>query len=234
MCTRAACRITLDNEQLVEFGLFTRTVFKLSYRVEAVDTVFLTDQFFFSSCSLAHFCGKQRFFEYYFRNALVFLEKRGKLLGCDCVAGNFRFRISQFGLGLTFKLNVVHFNRQHDGYSLAVIVAKKIFILFFQQTHIASGVVKNFGKRALKSGFVSASLAGGNIIDVREKVFGVRVGILKSDFEVYSVFFPFKIYRRIECRIFCLVEIFDKIDYTAFIAVFAHQMSVAHWNAFVF
>ena len=67
-----------------------------------------------------------------FGDLLIALEEFLQLGGHYVLERLFRLGVTELGLGLTLELNVLHLDRQYGGKSLAVVVADKVLVLFFQ------------------------------------------------------------------------------------------------------
>ena len=221
---RASARaFSLNYEQFVEFGFSARAVCHLSYERRGRHTVYIS-RYRFSLCrAFSRFCGYLCFFEnsvdsiFFSLIEIVFYTVRQKVFD-----KRFYFGIAQFCLGLSLELHILHLDGKHCRKSFAVVLSVEVLLFVFDDVFGSSEVVERSCQSRAETRFVRTALGSRNIVDVTEYVLGICIRMLKSQlYDKKALLFLYECGRVVLDR-FTLVEVYDKVAYSARIAIIAY------------
>ena len=161
-----ACGIALDNEHLVEFGFFARTRSEFTDKFCRIRAVFRSCDFFGVSCRVSRFRRADRLFNHGVEYRLVFLvsHKDVKFFDCRRFDRRFRFRVTEFGLGLPLELDVFHLDRNYSRHTFAEIFSGENDVLILDEIVRFCVIVKNSRDARFKANFMSPAFRRGNVV----------------------------------------------------------------------
>src|SRR3989344_884153 len=101
--------------------------------------------------------GEYAFFEDLLRVSRVFFKEDGERVAERGLDRGAHLRVSEFILGLTLELRVLHFDGDDRGQPLAHILAREVLVFFFQKPLLARIGVEHAGERRPEADKVRAS-----------------------------------------------------------------------------
>ena len=177
----AACRITLDDEQLALFGVAGLAVLELvghAGRLENRLAPGVLAGFLRRDAGAGGFDG---LLDDVLGLGRVGVEPVAELVGHHALHEGLRLGVAELGLRLPFELRSGQLDGHDGGQAFAHIVAGEVVILLLEDVLVSRIPVHQRGQRCTEAFFVRAALCGGDRVRERVHSLGIRGGPLHRD-----------------------------------------------------
>ena len=190
---RAACRVTLDEEDFGDRTVAARTVGEFAGEPGSRKYGLALHHFTGVACRVAR-CRSQDDFLHDGLGILgVFLQVVAQGGGHRLVYGGRDLVVAQFGLGLAFELRLLHLHRNHGCEPLAEVVAVDVELQFGEHARILGVFLERTGQRAAEARQVRTALDGVDVIYIGVHVLRERVVVLHGHLDRDAVLFGIEV-----------------------------------------
>ncbi len=184
---RAACRVTLHEEDFGDRAVAARTVGQLARQTRARKHGLALHQLARMACGMTRRGGQNHFLHDgagIFRILLqVVAQSRRKRL----VHGRRHLVVAELGLGLAFELRLGHLDRHHGRKTFAEVVAVDVELELGEHARVVGVLLQRARERAPEAREVRAALDGVDVIDVGVHVLRVGVVVLHGHLHRHAV-----------------------------------------------